>query len=297
MGVVRVGALARRTRLRARQVAAVVAVASLVSAGSKVAQAADSNAPAQAGSDDAINQALLKKIDALEQRIKSLEARDKQQSTTADTTGSVKPQPKSGKHDDSPAAATEPASAQAPSKAGKANTASTADKQTDDAKAAKQTADGKAIKPADDGKTAKQADDGKAAKQDDNKTAKLTDDKPILGILDSPVAGLSIGAYGEVYFGALQNPSAGGQWQNGFDARRVVLLPTYAITDNIIFNAEIEFEHAGSGFDNDDKLHGTAEIEQVWIDFKFSDPISWRAPGVDLVPIGYINQHHEPTQL
>ena len=298
MGVVRVGALARRTRLRARQVAAVVAVASLVSAGSKVAQAADSNAQAQANSGDAINQALLKKIEALEQRIKSLEVRDKQQSTTADTTGSVKPQNKSGKHDESPAAATEPATAQAQNKAGKANTASTPDKQTDDSKAAKQAADGKAAKPADDGKKTKQAEDGKAAKQaDESKTAKLTEDKPILGILDSPVAGLSIGAYGEVYFGALQNPSAGGQWQNGFDARRVVLLPTYAITDNIIFNAEIEFEHAGSGFDNDDKLHGTAEIEQVWIDFKFSDPISWRAPGVDLVPIGYINQHHEPTQF
>ena len=87
MGAVGVGALARRTRLRAYQIAAVIAVASLVSAGSKVAQAADSNAPAQAGSDDAINQALLKKIEALEQRIKLLEARDKQQSTTADTTG------------------------------------------------------------------------------------------------------------------------------------------------------------------------------------------------------------------
>ena len=111
MGVVRVGALARRTRLRARQVAAVVAVASLVSAGSKVAQAADSNAQAQANSGDAINQALLKKIEALEQRIKSLEARHKQQSTTADTTGSVKPQNKSGKHDESSAAATEPATA------------------------------------------------------------------------------------------------------------------------------------------------------------------------------------------
>ena len=43
---------------------------------------------------------------------------------------------------------------------------------------------------------------------------------------------------------ATQNPAAGGQWQNGSDARRMVLLPTYAITDNIIFNAEIEFEHA-----------------------------------------------------
>jgi hypothetical protein len=121
--------------------------------------------------------------------------------------------------------------------------------------------------------------------------------KPILGLADSPVAGLSIGAYGEFFFGAQQNSAAGGQWQNGFDARRMVLLPTYQITDNIIFNAEIEFEHAGSGFDNDDKLHGTAEIEQLWVDFKIIDQFNWRAPGIDLVPIGWINQHHEPTEF
>jgi len=122
-------------------------------------------------------------------------------------------------------------------------------------------------------------------------------DLPILGLAPSPVAGLSIGAYGEIKFGAIQNPAANGQWQNGFDAARFVLLPTYAITDNIIFNAEIEFEHAGSGFDADDKLHGTAEIEQIWVDFKIVDQFNWRAPGIDLVPIGYINQHHEPTQF
>src|SRR5262249_20932188 len=33
--------------------------------------------------------------------------------------------------------------------------------------------------------------------------------KPILGLADSPVAGLSIGAYGEIKFGAMQNPAAG----------------------------------------------------------------------------------------
>ena len=122
-------------------------------------------------------------------------------------------------------------------------------------------------------------------------------DKPILGLAPAPVAGLSIGAYGEIKFGAMQNPAANGQWQNGFDAARIVLLPTYAITDNIIFNAEIEFEHAGSGFDADDKLHGTAEIEQLWVDFKIVDQFNWRAPGIDLIPIGYYNQHHEPTQF
>jgi hypothetical protein len=117
----------------------------------------------------------------------------------------------------------------------------------------------------------------------------------IIGLTESPVTGLSIGAYGEMLFGVQQNPAAGGQWQNGFDARRLVLLPTYLITPNIIFNAEIEFEHAGAGFDADDKLHGTAEIEQVWVDFKIIDQFNWRAPGIDLVPIGYINEHHEPT--
>lgn len=121
--------------------------------------------------------------------------------------------------------------------------------------------------------------------------------KPILGLVDSPVAGLSIGAYGEIKYGYMQNPAAGGQWQNGFDAHRVVLLPTYQITDNIIFNAEIEFEHGGIAFDSDDKRHGTAEIEQVFVDFKIKDYFNIRSPGIDLVPIGYTNQHHEPTQF
>jgi hypothetical protein len=111
------------------------------------------------------------------------------------------------------------------------------------------------------------------------------------------VTGLSIGAYGEMAFGFQQNPAALGQWQNGFDAHRLVLLPTYQITENIIFNAEIEFEHAGTGFDGDDKPHGTAEIEQVWVDFKIIDQFNWRAPGIDLIPMGYINEHHAPTQF
>lgn len=122
-------------------------------------------------------------------------------------------------------------------------------------------------------------------------------DKPILGIADSPVPGLVLGAYGELKFGTIQNPAAGGQWQNGFDATRMVLLPTYAITDNIIFNAEIEFEHGGIAVDADDKLKGAVDVEQVFVDFKIIDQFNWRAPGIDLVPIGYINEHHEPTQF
>lgn len=122
-------------------------------------------------------------------------------------------------------------------------------------------------------------------------------DKPILGLVDSPVPGLTLGAYGEFKFGSVQNPAANGQRQLGADATRLVLLPTYAITPNIIFNAEIEFEHGGIAFDNDDKKRGAVEIEQMFIDFKVVDQFNWRAPGIDLAPIGYINQHHEPTQF
>lgn len=121
--------------------------------------------------------------------------------------------------------------------------------------------------------------------------------KPILGIAASPVQGLAIGAYGEFKFGARQNPDAGGRFQNGFDAARFVLLPTFAITDNIIFNAEIEFEHGGIAFDADDKLRGAVEIEQAYVDFRIDDRFNIRAPGIDLVPLGFINLHHEPTQF
>lgn len=124
---------------------------------------------------------------------------------------------------------------------------------------------------------------------------KQAEDKGLFGLAPSPIEGLTFGAYGEIKYGGKQNPSANGQWQTGFDMARMVLLPTYQITDDIVFNAEIEFEHAGTGFDNDDKLHGTAEIEQAYIDFKPSPYLNFRSPGVDLVPVGYINLHHEPT--
>jgi hypothetical protein len=244
-------------------IAMLIAAASILGTGCEAAFAVDGGAsPPQAASSELPNQALLKKLEAMEQRLKSLESQLKQKGATArpngsqppaDVTGSIKPK-------DAPK--------DTPSK-------------TDKTAAAPDPAAAKPDKPV------KSAD----------KSADKISDKPILGVAASPVPGLAIGAYGEVFFGSVQNPAAGGQWQNSFDARRFVLLPTYAITDNIIFNAEIEFEHAGAGFDNDDKLHGTAEIEQVWIDFKIADAFNWRAPGVDLVPIGYINQHHEPTQF
>ncbi len=111
--------------------------------------------------------------------------------------------------------------------------------------------------------------------------------KDLFGVAASPVPGLKIGMYGEIKFGSQQNPAANGEWQNGFDMGRLVLLPTYQVTDNIIFNAEIEFEHSGIAFDDDDKLHGTAEIEQAFFDLRVNDYFTFRVArrrsGADLV--------------
>ena len=244
-------------------------LASLIAAGMLLGL----SSTAKAGDNDngaiVTNQQLLQKLDAMEQRIKSLEAKLKEKEaspappkSSTEITSNLKPQNKPNKIQD-PAVAVSDAAAAPPS-------------------LPEQSANGN--------------QPNKSATP--SPTPTTPSDEGILGLTASPVPGLSIGAYGEVQFGWMQNPAAGGQWQLGSDAaRRLVLLPTYAITDNIIFNAEIEFEHAGAGFDNDDKLHGTAEIEQLWVDFKIADPFNWRAPGIDLVPIGYINQHHEPTEF
>ncbi|HEY7301007.1 MAG TPA: hypothetical protein VH684_24215 [Xanthobacteraceae bacterium] len=238
-------------------------IALVLTASATVSAAADDASPAKAApagasNAGASNEALLKKLDAMEQRIKVLEGQLKQR----EAKGNQKPEATQAQQATDAAAESE-AAPPARKARGKSSTARALPTST-------------APSP----------------------TPMAPPDNGILGVTDSPAAGLSVGAYGEVYFGAMQNPAANGQWQNGSDAaRRLVLLPTYAITPNIIFNAEIEFEHAGTGFDNDDKLHGTAEIEQLWIDFKIIDQFNWRAPGVDLVPIGYINQHHEPTQF
>jgi hypothetical protein len=100
--------------------------------------------------------------------------------------------------------------------------------------------------------------------------------KPLFGLGYRSHAVLSIGAYGELKFGGNEQESGG--WKNGFDAQRIVLLPTYQITDNIIFNAEIEFEHGGIAEDADDKLTGAIELEQAYVDFLFNEHFNWRSP-------------------
>ena len=122
-----------------------------------------------------------------------------------------------------------------------------------------------------------------------------TGNKDLFGLVPSPLEGLKIGMYGEFKFGKAQNPDANGQWQLGADMARIVLMPSYQFTDSIVLHSEIEFEHGGIAGDEDDKSNGSVEVEQAWVDFRIDPHFNIRAPGIDLIPVGYINLYHEPT--
>ena len=231
--------------------ASTLLIASLMLGVSSAAVFAAGEGETKASGDQATNELLMKKLQAMERRMLAMEAELKQK--RAQDQASAKQAPQGGRAAQGQPSQSQPRGAYAQAGAmDKAQSAATA-------------------------------------------PYKDNANKDLFGVAASPVPGLKIGMYGEIKFGSQQNPAANGQWQNGFDMGRLVLLPTYQVTDNIIFNAEIEFEHAGAGFDNDDKLHGTAEIEQAFFDLRVNDYFTFRSPGVDLVPISFNNLYHEPT--
>lgn len=103
--------------------------------------------------------------------------------------------------------------------------------------------------------------------------------------------GLSIGGYGE-WFYTNYNGSAGRERNDTFDAARAVLYVGYKFNDWIILNNEIEFEHASTG--EGDEAKGEVSVEFSQLDFLLHPAANIRA-GLMLVPMGFINEIHEPT--
>ncbi|BDG06419.1 hypothetical protein [Anaeromyxobacter oryzae] len=91
--------------------------------------------------------------------------------------------------------------------------------------------------------------------------------------------GLSIGGYGEVTYRNFTHDVASDQT----DLLRAVLYAGYRFNERIVFNSEIEFEHAGR----------EVSVEFAYLDFLFTDALRLRVGNV-LVPIGFVNQMHEP---
>jgi len=243
--------LSHQTAQHSGRTASTLLIASLMLGVSSAAVFAAGEGQPKASGDQAVNELLMKKLQAMEKRMQSMEAELKQK--RAQDQASAKQAPQAARPVQGQPPQSQPRGAYA--QAGAMDRAQSA----------------------------------ATAPYKDNAN------KDLFGVAASPIPGLKIGMYGEIKFGSQQNPAANGQWQNGFDMGRVVLLPTYQVTDNIIFNAEIEFEHAGGAFDADDKLHGAVEIEQAFFDLRVNDHFTFRSPGVDLIPISFNNLYHEPT--
>ena len=80
------------------------------------------------------------------------------------------------------------------------------------------------------------------------------------------------------------------------DPHRFVLIPSYKLSDYAIFSSEIEIEHGGveDTDDGEGRFDGELEIEQFYIDAQINDWATWRSLGISLIPVGTINQYHEP---
>jgi hypothetical protein len=101
--------------------------------------------------------------------------------------------------------------------------------------------------------------------------------------------GLSIGGYGEGHYQA--NVGDKGNNKDTADMERMVLYAGYKFTDNILFNSELEFEHASTGEGAEEK--GEVSVEFASLDF-FIDPMANVRAGLVLMPMGFINRIHEP---
>ncbi|PLX08085.1 MAG: hypothetical protein C0598_12530 [Marinilabiliales bacterium] len=92
---------------------------------------------------------------------------------------------------------------------------------------------------------------------------------------------LTIGGYGQIDF---NQPLDNSKFSAGnLDVHRLVMLFGYRFTKKLQFVTEIEFEHVKEVY-----------IEQAFINYSFNNYINFRA-GLMLVPMGIINEYHEPT--
>tara|TARA_B110000483_G_scaffold243659_1_gene334984 strand:- start:20406 stop:21626 length:1221 start_codon:yes stop_codon:yes gene_type:complete len=93
----------------------------------------------------------------------------------------------------------------------------------------------------------------------------------------------AIGGYGEHHY----NNVDGGRDQ--VDAHRYVLYVSHDYSDSIRFFSEWELEHSLAG----DGKPGEVELEQAYIEWQF-DPNHRATFGQYLVPVGILNETHEP---
>ena len=90
--------------------------------------------------------------------------------------------------------------------------------------------------------------------------------------------GITFGGYGQIDYNETDGSKAG-----KLDVHRLVLLFGYKFNDKVSFLTEIEYEHVKEVY-----------VEQAYLKYKASENFNVLA-GLMLVPMGIINEYHEPT--
>ena len=98
----------------------------------------------------------------------------------------------------------------------------------------------------------------------------------------------SMGGYGELHYNNLSADQERFDTEQ-IDFHRFVLFFGHEFTDRLRFFSEVELEHSLAG---DDKP-GEVELEQAFVEYDFDQRNTARA-GVFLLPIGILNETHEP---
>ncbi|MDH4036621.1 MAG: hypothetical protein OEX18_02560 [Candidatus Krumholzibacteria bacterium] len=105
--------------------------------------------------------------------------------------------------------------------------------------------------------------------------------------------GISFGGYGEFYFAAPVSNAEQTGAVNTADFLRLIAYVGYKFSDRIVMNAEIEYEHATTGANYDDES-GEVSVEFAYLDFLIDPAFNIRTGNL-LVPMGFLNNMHEPT--
>ena len=103
--------------------------------------------------------------------------------------------------------------------------------------------------------------------------------------------GVSIGGYGEMLyqnFNAEQDDDAPAGLADELDFLRGVVYIGYKWNDHWLFNSELEWEHANTG------KGGEAAVEFAYVEYQWKPTLGARG-GLLLVPMGLVNELHEPT--
>jgi hypothetical protein len=104
--------------------------------------------------------------------------------------------------------------------------------------------------------------------------------------------GLSIGGYAETVYTDVIADKRKSNEEDTFDFVRAVLYTGYKFTDQWVFNAEFEFEHASTS-SHEGSGGGSVSVEFATLDYLWRDEANLRA-GLMLVPMGFLNEMHEP---